>query len=61
MLTAGYIYINIQNLIIFIKQEYFLSSKMIDKTKLQNGNSSLKSYENITLKLTEDNYAWFNF
>ena len=61
MLTAGYIYINIQNLIIFIKQEYFLSSKMIDKTKLQNGNSSLKSYENITLKLAEDNYAWFNF
>ena len=60
MLTAGYIQ-NIQNLIIFIKQEYFWCSKMIDKTKLQNGNSSLKSYENITLKLAEDNYAWFNF
>ena len=51
----------IQNLVIFHKTgKNFQSSKMFDKRKLQNGNPSLKSYENITLKLAEDNYAWFN-
>ena len=59
MLTAGYIY-KYPEFDYFYKTGIFLSSSMIDKTKLQNGNSSLKSYENITLKLAEDNYAWLN-
>ena len=42
------------------KQEYFLHSRMIDRRKLQNGDSSLMSYESVNLKLLEDDYAFFN-
>ena len=42
------------------KQEYFLHSRMMDRRKVQNGDSSLMSYENVTLELLEGDYAWFN-